>query len=141
MTVSGLSVTGVTVFTQSPTSAPTTSVYTDAIVGAGRGFAYFYKVGFEGAYRDGPWPALSLVESAFGVQWVGDDGCEPWEVSGATSPSSDTNVTAKVVTMAEHLPCAAGQPEVQALVANADSALGGSFDVYLGGLGPVTVCR
>ncbi|KAH8073996.1 hypothetical protein JL721_2552 [Aureococcus anophagefferens] len=90
-----------------------------------------------GAYVDGAWPQLRVDPTSFGKSWRDVDvksGCEEFSVvTTGNVPLGKSNVTASIVPMAEHGSCASGNDEVQIVVAEADTALGGSLDLYFNG--------
>lgn len=102
------------------------------------GFPFEYRILFRGTYVDGIWPALHVESTSFGKSWVSQglsSGCEEWQPSrtGLQNQTGMKNVTAFTFPMAEHPACDEGYPEVQAIVIEGNSELGGTFDVHLYG--------
>ena len=103
------------------------------------GFPFRYSIQLLGSYVDGDWPQLRVDPDSFGKTWSGvpvgvKSGCEEFSVvNGGGVPLAKSNVTAAVIPMAEHSACAGGNDEVQIVVAEADTALGGSLDLYFNG--------
>lgn len=85
----------------------------------GSSFPFEYKIMFKGEYQYGEWPILSIHEENFGV-----NPCDPF--LGGSGHSLF------VLPISEEASCAEGNGETQVILAEANSPLGGSFDIYHG---------
>ena len=102
------------------------------------GFPFEYSILFRGSYVDGAWPQLRVAPEAFGTQYtdtgLGMGGCQEFSVKQTgDTPLLKSNVTATIVPIGSHETCAGGNGDVQVVVAEATTALGGTLDIYFGG--------
>ncbi|KAF0689207.1 hypothetical protein As57867_019250, partial [Aphanomyces stellatus] len=103
----------------------TTSATCTAFTGDQRTLSIFdmpsYRIVFVGDYSMGSWPTLRVTNFGTGV-------CAAFPFAPAAFP-----VKSRVKTFKYEGACAAGNPEVQTLIADADTTLGGTFTVSYGG--------
>lgn len=90
------------------------------------GLGYNYLIRFWGAYtsRGGTWPQLRVPPEYFGRSSGGSFECENF-----VSDESGAEPSAQVVMVKQARTCAAGSPMTQVILAEASSALGGSFSI------------
>ncbi|CAK4149084.1 unnamed protein product [Aphanomyces euteiches] len=93
-----------------------------AFTGDVRSLAIFemksYRIVFQGDYPTGKWPTLQVTS-------LGTGAC------AAFAPS--VPVRSRVTTLLYEGACSSGNPEVQTLIADADTAIGGTFSLSYGG--------
>lgn len=94
------------------------------------GLGYDYLIRFEGTYpsRGGTWPQLRVPPEYFGRSVSRSYGCERF-----MSNDVDVEPTAKVVMVKQERACISGNPSMQVILAEASSALGGSFSLNRAG--------
>ena len=83
------------------------------------GFPYTYKISFIGSYAYGDWPALTVNQSQFGA-----GSCDPF-VGGSSHKAT-------ILPVRDESLCTNGIARSVAIVADALSTLGGSFNVQFG---------
>jgi hypothetical protein len=85
----------------------------------GSPFPFEYKIRFKGEYQHGDWPTLRVLED-----YSGAHRCVSFR------GGSGHNVA--VVPINEEASCSTGNGETQVILAEANSPLGGSFDLFYG---------
>lgn len=90
------------------------------------GLGYDYLIRFWGAYasKNEAWPQLRVPAEYFGRSDGGRYACDEF-----VSMDGDTEPSAQVVMLKQARTCASGNPTTQVILAEASSALGGSFSL------------
>lgn len=90
------------------------------------GLGYDYLIRFWGSYtsKSGAWPQLRVPPEYFGRSAGGSFECEEF-----VSMDGDTEPSAQVIMLKQARTCATGNPTTQIILAEASSALGGSFSL------------